>query len=187
MKRSLAIVLSLLMVLGLGAGFALADSEVEQINGEAILYAGQNIRVGMVNVTNDNDNIYVKFQLNSDEWCITETHVHVGKSLEDFPRTRPGNPIPGHFEYFGQHDCENQEDITYTIPLGNWKVGNEILIAAHAVVEKEEFEGDRVNETAWGAGKRFVNRGNWATYFVYTIVAPPPPDKGEGEVRTETA
>lgn len=38
--------------------------------------------------------------------------------------------------------------------------------ALHDVVRITLREGD---ETAWGAGERFVARGNWATYFTYTI------------------
>ena len=41
------------------------------------------------------------------------------------------------------------------------------------------------DETAWGDGDRFVDRGNWATYFTYTICCDD--GNGNGDCRTETA
>ena len=99
------------------------------------LYAGQNIEVGYIDVTNDGDNLYVDYVITVDGWCITETHLHVGEALSDFPRTpgRVQNPIPGRFAYAGSHDCV--DSYLYTIP-GEWEAGDELLVAAHAVVEK---------------------------------------------------
>lgn len=94
-----------------------------------------------------------------------ETHVHVGLNLKDFPLVgRWQTPAPGQFDYSNDHECVTE--YTYTIDLGDWQAGQELFIAAHAVVQK----GD-VTETAWAAGIRFsTNQGNWATYFMHTVV-----------------
>lgn len=105
-------------------------------NGEAIctdLLAGQYIDVGEVQIWNDADNLYVKYIVDVVDWCLTETHVHVATSLEGIPQ-KNGNPIPGKFDYMGEHDCVYE--VIYEIPL-DWDCNEEIYIASHAVVKKE--------------------------------------------------
>ena len=96
---------------------------------EVVLYAGQYENVGVVKVWNDTENLYVKYIVD-DPWCLTETHLHVAAVPEDIPQTKKGNPIPGQFDYEGEHDCETY--VLYTIPLAGLDV--ELCIAAHAVV-----------------------------------------------------
>ena len=96
---------------------------------EVVLYAGQYENVGVVKVWNDTENLYVKYIVD-DPWCLTETHLHVAAVPEDIPQTKKGNPIPGQFDYEGEHDCETY--FLYTIPLADLNV--ELFIAAHAVV-----------------------------------------------------
>ena len=43
------------------------------------------------------------FKANVD-WRILETHLHIATSLAGIPQTKTGNPIPGKFEYKGEHD-----------------------------------------------------------------------------------
>ncbi|MFX0105536.1 MAG: hypothetical protein ACFE75_08600, partial [Candidatus Hodarchaeota archaeon] len=102
------------------------------------LFAGQHIDVGDVIVWNNADSVYVNYSL-IDGWCLTETHLHVATSLEGIPQTQPnkkgnggGNPIPGHFDYKGEHDCLST--FTYEIPL-TWNMDDLIYIAAHAEVQ----------------------------------------------------
>ena len=94
------------------------------------LIAGQTIDVGDVLVWNDGDYLYVKYVVDAEYWCLTETHLHVATSLEDIPQ-KNGNPPPGKFDYKSEHDCV--ADYTYTIPL-DWDPDTELFIAAHAVV-----------------------------------------------------
>ena len=137
-----------------------------------ILYAGQNIEVGTVYVWNDEENLYVKYVITDSDWCLTETHIHVGEKLKDFPLAgHSGNPIPGQFDYSDPHDCVS--DYEYVIPL-KWEVDDELLIAAHAIVEKWVDDELIDEETAWGFGPRFTEQGNWATYFIYTVSTAPP-------------
>ncbi|HIH97277.1 MAG TPA: hypothetical protein HA348_07395 [Thermoplasmata archaeon] len=102
------------------------------------LYAGQHIDVGTVEVWNDTDNLYVKYVVN-DPWRLTETHLHIffdDMYYIDIPQ-KNGNPIPGKFDYKGEHDCVTE--YTYTIPL-NLVPEDELFIAAHAVVADTSSE-----------------------------------------------
>lgn len=95
---------------------------------ESTLFAGQNIEVGKVSVTELNGNYLVTYEISNDEWCITETHLSVVNTPEDFPMNRGGNPKIGNFEYKGNHECE--KIVIYEVPIEKGP-----YIAAHAVVE----------------------------------------------------
>ena len=138
------------------------------------------INVGEVRVWNDCDYLYVKYV--TCYWCFTETHLHVADEPSDIPQTEAkgkgkgnvgGNPIPGKFDYKTEHDvCAHV--YKYTIPLGDWTTGDELVIAAHAEVCRE-INCECVCETAWGDGTVCLGNGfdfpgrNWATYFTYTV------------------
>ena len=97
------------------------------------LLAGKDIPAGEVQVWNDADYLYVKYELNG--WCMTETHVHAADSLDGIPHTKKGNPIPGHFDYKMEHDpCVTE--YTYRIPLDDWEPDTELYIAAHAAMDE---------------------------------------------------
>ena len=125
------------------------------------LYAGQTIEVGKVYVWNDADTLFVQYWIDDDAWDdgdgwgLYETHVHVGESLDDFPLNRGGNPQIGHFAYKATHDgvqCYTEE-----IPLSELEeFGDDLIIAAHAVVERiveegycETVSGDITPELSW--------------------------------------
>ena len=140
-------------------------------------------------VTNDEENIFVKYQLNEDVinegWCITETHVHAGEALDDFPINHAGNPQIGNFAYKEKHDpCETE--YTYEISwCDEYECDQYILIAAHALINNQSFyesqgiiNGDE-HESAWAFGDRFTEQGNWATYFTYTFISEPNGGNGE--------
>ncbi|MFO7968031.1 MAG: hypothetical protein R6U44_10585 [Archaeoglobaceae archaeon] len=109
------------------------------------LLAGQDMDVGNVTVWNDATNLYVKYVVDKEGWCMTETHLHVAESADEIPQTEAkgkgngdsgGNPIPGQFEYTNDtHQCITE--YTYEIPLDNFDVNcsEDLTIAAHAVVE----------------------------------------------------
>ncbi len=118
--------LSLVGVLGIGKAFA--------TEGGIPLIAGQNTVVGEVTI-DGND---VTYTITEDGWCIMETHLAIGKTLTDIPKTKTGNPIPGHFEYSDTHDCLDTVPYTDVLMLGD------NVIAAHAVVEKRMCEPMKV-------------------------------------------
>jgi hypothetical protein len=129
------------------------------------LFAGQNMLVGQVLVRRGYDYICVEYHVD-DCWCITETHLHVAESLEGIPQTRRGNPIPGQFDFKGEHDCVNY--VYYHVPVPAGSTGD-LYIATHAVVTND-CTGK--TETAWasfcGTCCDFPGN-NWATYFTYTL------------------
>lgn len=111
---------------------------------EYSLCASQDMNVGNVQVWNDDSTLYVKYALTDPDACLTETHLHAAGQLDSIPQTKKGNPIPGQFEYSMEHGCV--ASYTYTIPLNGWSIGDELQIAAHAVVEI--FSSDSENACA---------------------------------------
>lgn len=137
MKRKLALLLVVLMVFMMTGITSFADEHVDEFT----LLAGQDEEIGTVKVFNDGDYIYVNYILNQgalDEgWLIYETHVHVGVDLSDFPLNKKDNPQVGLFEFGKEHD--GVPDYEEVIPIGDFVPGDNLMIAAHAVVEKEEL------------------------------------------------
>jgi hypothetical protein len=131
------------------------------------LVAGQHTVVGSVCVIDDGNEVTVAYRLNDDAitegWVLSETHLHVGDTLDDFPLNRDGNPRIGHFANAATHD-PGVTEYSYVVPLGD--LDGEILIAAHADVTNVDLLAE---EGAWGDGDRFVEQGNWAMYFPYMV------------------
>ncbi|MEO0097568.1 MAG: hypothetical protein ABIK78_05690 [candidate division WOR-3 bacterium] len=125
------------------------------------IIAGQNLDVGDIEVWFDEDNVYVKY-LTTDNWYLTECHLHIGASLSDIPQVK-GNPVPGQFAYAVEL-TEPTQSYTFTIPLGEWSQLEELYFAAHCVVC--EIIGGEKNreETGWGNGNPFPG-SNWGRYF----------------------
>jgi len=101
---------------------------------EFYLFAGQTNFVGYLFVWRDGDNLYVEYDLIED-YVLSITHVHVGLVFpDDFPTTANEweNPQVGQFEYGDSYDNEN--NVTETIPWDSEWNGQELIIAAHAVV-----------------------------------------------------
>jgi hypothetical protein len=100
-----------------------------------LIAGGGNVKsamdVGNLRIWNDSGSLYVQYVIEDEDWCLTETHLQVAAELSDIPQKK-GNPIPGHFEYQGEHECI--EEFRYIIPL-DWGVGTEVEIAAHGVVK----------------------------------------------------
>jgi len=127
------------------------------IPNEYPLYAGQHWLVGNVLVWHsaENEELCVRYELNQDVldegWRIYETHIAVGADAGDIPQTKPkknetyGNPKVGNFPY-GDDDLGGVESWEMCIPFAQLGVeepgdldvgcGDELVIAAHAVVKK---------------------------------------------------
>jgi len=128
--------------------------------------AGRNINIGTVSVVNDDLDLIITMET-IDDWFIGETHIHVVNDPAEFPMTKKGNPIPGHFELKDTHDPMVQTfDVHYA--LDDLVPGDEVFIAAHAEVFLMEGEEVIQEESSWAAGIDFPGR-NWATYFSYTV------------------
>ena len=113
-----------------GNDFVIDDISLCFIKQEYSLCASQTMNVGHIDVSNDNDKLYVKYQITEPDVCLTETHLQAANYLVDIPQTKKNNPIPGKFDNSMEHSCVT--DYTYTIPLG--QLTDEIFIAAHAAV-----------------------------------------------------
>lgn len=168
MKR---ILFSLLIVAMLTTVSALAALAADEWNPQTQdLLAGQDMRVGEVSVWDDGSTLYVKYEISAPDWQIRETHVAVAEDPADFPQTKKGNPKVGHFAWSMEHDPWVTE-FTQEIPITELGTGAILYIAAHAEVVMM-VDDEIVEESAWAAGSRFVERGNWATYFVYNVEEP---------------
>lgn len=123
------------------------------------------IDVGCIQVWECGEFLNVKY-VTTGGWCLLETHLHLFADDEYFTDVphKNGNPIPGHFDYSGEHECVTE--FTYQIPLDTLGPN----IAAHAVVKNSCTCQE---ETAWGrnvCGTTFEFPGaNWATYLHYAI------------------
>ncbi|AKB25219.1 hypothetical protein MSMTP_1750 [Methanosarcina sp. MTP4] len=161
LKKLLALSIVLLATIPLAS----ADTTVA-------LLASQTLDVGMVNATCDGTNLSVKYTT-EDGWTLNETHLAIVGDPGEIPATKKGNPAPGQFEYAEEH-APGVTEFTYTIPLADLglEAGSPVYIAAHAAVQQEvevDEEITLLEEGAWGAGDRFIPKGNWATYFEYEI------------------
>jgi hypothetical protein len=153
------------------------------------LYAGQDILVGEVLVWDDGETLCVKYQLNeaalAEGWLLYETHWAVAHDVGDIPQTKKHNPIPGQFLYGGD-EPEGVDSWEICIPfdeLGIEEPGDllpivvctdELIIAAHAVIEKgcnqigDVYGIERVSGTVWG-----VDVVTGATAEIFTNIPPP--------------
>ena len=108
MRRSILLTLLALMVAGMvGIVAAECDECQAPVPGYAFttsLTAGQTIPVGTVSVWNDEECLYVQYDVTEDDWYLLETHLDVECEVGDIPQTpkdKKGgpNPIPGQFEF----------------------------------------------------------------------------------------
>ena len=97
------------------------------------LFAGQTIDVGTVSVWNDCVNLYVKYETTGG-WVMTETHLAVVTSVADFPTNKPGNLMVGHFPYGEENIFQNTWEEIIELSAIPAEAGQELFIAAHAVV-----------------------------------------------------
>lgn len=133
------------------------------------MMAGQHIVAGSVCVSNDSENLYVRYST-IDQWLLDEAHLFVGQSLDDMPQTKKGNPKIGKFPYNSE-----QLNVTYTeltVPL-SWLGGpacnTDLFVVAHASISKQNEDGSMQQETSWSKGDVFNERGSWAMYSTYQL------------------
>lgn len=160
-----------LVAIGLFVSPQLSFSQTDDVVGapkEVTLYAGRTIDVGTVAVSNDSENLYVRFTT-TDGWVLDKTHLAVGTSLDDIPRTKKGVPIVGSFPHKTTHTSINEYVYVINLKQAGYAVNTELYIAAHADLSLLDNFGNVVQkEGGWGNGAIFSNK-NWATYFGYSI------------------
>lgn len=125
------------------------------------IYAGQHIDVGTLTVSNDEENIFVTYDLSGTDWKLSETHLFVG-NVDDLPLNGGGNPKIGHFPYSESHNGE--QIYTYTLPREDFEEC--FAVAAHAVVVKDGGKGKGGgSETAWANGGTEFPGHRWGWYL----------------------
>lgn len=149
---------------------------------EVDFLADQDKDIGSVVVSEDENTIYVTYTLDGD-WYMYASHLAVVEDCDDIPQTGAGNPQVGRFPYSQDHDPAVQ---SYTYEIDKADAGfdddSTLCVAAHAAVfldgnDNGTFEPDvDREESAWGDGERFTDRGNWATHFEYEVCEDPEED-----------
>ncbi|MFA7331315.1 MAG: hypothetical protein WC326_09615 [Candidatus Delongbacteria bacterium] len=145
------------------------------------LLAGQTIPAGevCVEVIDEGDQPFLAITYTTtDGWLLLETHAWVGLDLADLPATGSGNPRVGHFPYCASGlGGLTRHTLFVDLSLFGSEHGSPdlceltFLAATHAVVGRDDNCDGRFErtETAWGAGPRLVERGNWATWFSFVM------------------
>lgn len=132
------------------------------------LLAGQTIDAGTVTVANDGTSLCVAYATTGD-WRLTETHLHIGLVLGDIPQTGSGNPKVGKFRWARVLDpAAVADEYCFTLSELGYTAGAQLVVAAHAVVERIVDGVPLQNETAWGDGLDFPG-ANWATYLAHEV------------------
>lgn len=160
------------LINGESAGDAFRQTVTVEVCADVVvdLIAGQHDVIGTATVSEDGDEIAVTYDLQGG-WRMTENHLHLAADCDDIPQTRSGNPKVGRFDYARAYDPAVQTD-TYVIDQTDhgFEDDDVLCIAAHAaVVERDDEDNVVGNETAWGDGTRFTERGNWAMHFDYEV------------------
>jgi len=136
----------------------------EQTTSE-LVYGRNNVPVGLITVTHDQDYIYVEFDVD-DPWVVYKTHVEVAAEPDDFPQNK-GGLIPGQFTYGSGPYVPGSQHDTIMIPfdsdLGYVAFHAELLEVsdpgyywAQTVVDNpDDAQGDR-----WDGSAVLANRSN---------------------------
>jgi len=125
------------------------------------LIAGQHTDSGDVCVEIIDGKLEVELTT-QDGWQVKEWHIYVGQKDAELPWKN--SPAPGKFDWTG-----TAEELTLTLTpeqlgLSAWEDGEQLLVAAHAVVCKGDQE-----ETAWGEGHSIGK--NWSMGFCVGVCA----------------
>ena len=135
-------------------------------DGIVTLWAGKTYNAGTVSVTEDNNNLYVKYTTVG-SWKIKETHLDISTSQY----TQRG--APGQYDYHSTNGA-GVTTYTYTIPK-TWAAGTKLYFLAHAVVGKYSGNYCSSTQTAYGGTVVQPRNGSWYATFCHSIGTTPPP------------
>ncbi|NLF12547.1 MAG: hypothetical protein GX597_12240 [Anaerolineaceae bacterium] len=133
------------------------------------ILAGQNQFAGVIKVTGNADGSLTLVYMLRAGWCMTDSAVHTGLSLDDFPQNS-GGAIPGQFDY--QYDfggCVNSATVTIADPAG---YKEHTYVAVHVNV----YGPDGAQETGWTVNCGDLEAGqfpgsNWSAFFQVPVNA----------------
>ena len=141
------------------------------------LYAGFNttsINIGTVTVANDDDYVYVTYQITNSQWKLSQVHMYIGLE-ENIPDNVHGEPKPNHFPNKVTFKRTLVSSYTFVFPTAD--IDDCFIVAARAtVVKQNRCSSDP--EYAWAQGTPFASRCNFAGYYselCKTNTPPPPP------------
>lgn len=134
------------------------------------IYFGQDLIGGYMRVTPNADGsiTLVYMMKGSAGWCMTESAVHVGRSLDDFPTNPSGMTIPGHFDfkvYGPDSPCITRLEVTLHPYADQWSYGEHIYMAIHVVGDNPQL--GLYEETGWSVrcgvkAEHYFNYDMWA-------------------------
>ena len=129
------------------------------------IWAGQNNNAGSVTVSNDNDNLYLHWNLNED-WDLAEVsnNIKVYVGLDN-----PGDASPGSFPY---KYTETGKSGNYTYPLDTDWYEEDIWIAIHFDLLSAD---DGSEETGWAGNPDMWPRVHFP-YYIEIVTPEPVPD-----------
>lgn len=145
------------------------------------LLAGQTVQAGIISISNDNKNLYIKY-ITSDGWQIEKTHLYIG-ATEIMPTFLTGNP---QIELFPYHSIQlpRTSVFTHTIPLSG--LADCYNIAAHAELVRTDDNDIVINrDNAWGQGRLIVGT-SWAMVINYCTQKNISKNINIGDYRTQT-
>lgn len=117
------------------------------------LWAGQTKNVGTVTVSNDETNLYIRYQLDptkvpsgATSMSFGTLHAWAGNDLANLPANPQGTPIPGQVPFVsgsgGFPSAAGTTDYTFTIPLTKLQIqdvtkvcGMKLFVVTHAEVK----------------------------------------------------
>jgi hypothetical protein len=158
---------------GIAPGLAMCGDEQEET-----LWAGEHIDVGTVEVANDTDYLYVKFEIDGD-WGMEKGWVHVGADETDYPGYGEGNDNYklGRFDYYiPPQDGTVYEEYTVEIEFADLGLDHgdcEITFTVFACAKVKLLDDDgHAIETrmAWGGtDKNLTASASWMYYIEYEL------------------
>lgn len=116
---------------------------------------------GIVEVTNDDTNLFVTIIANSD-YVLEKTRLHVANNIEEFPTVGNGNLPPAKMEMERIFE-EEVDHYTFTLSLDEYGDEDGII----SIASFSTFAGMGESNSLW-AGNAHIKFGNWS-YFDYQI------------------
>lgn len=160
------------------AGIAPANARCgdEQIED---LWARTDLRVGAVEVSNDLDYLYLKFEISEDleeEWGMLRGRVQVGEDATDYPRLTNGNPKPWGFDHM--YNAPSGVVVKeFTLPIAFSDIGLDhgacgVNLFVFAMATVNELNGEPNGERAWASADQIPTSAPGSPqmyYFEYEV------------------
>ena len=128
--------------------------------GSTTLYVNKDLEVGLVHISNSENELFVTYDLRNTSWSLAETHLYVGAE-ENMPFSS-GVPQIGEFPYHSRQKAKNTKEYTFTIPRS--ELDTCLVIIAHAVVQRDDQAGQI--ENAFGFGYENSFPGDYWGWFI---------------------